>query len=289
MGPARVSASGTPATDTLPGRLNMKYTQSPSRLYPRPRDIPMTLALILVAPFGFPPQPIVPALQDTPDKKEIIEERTEIAFPIRRTIPADKETKGSQPTIVELAGMGVRDKYFINAKVYAFGWYVEPKAARKALTPWIGKTPKEMSRDEKFSKAACADGFMKSLRLVFFRDVDGEDVAEAFDDSLEPRIKTAAKTMKMKDATKDLATFRAIFDAGEIKDGDEILFDLGPGGRIDTYLRGKSAGRIVSPALSWALQDVYLGMDSIEDNEEKARMIERLPETVLKPEPKEGK
>ena len=118
----------------------MKYTQSPSRLYPRPRDIPMTLALLLVAPFGFQPQPIVPALQDTPDKKEIIEERTEIAFPIRRTIPADKETKGSQPTIVELAGMGVRDKYFINAKVYAFGWYVEPKAARKALTPWIGKT-----------------------------------------------------------------------------------------------------------------------------------------------------
>ena len=249
----------------------------------------MTLALLLVAPLGFPPQPITPVSQDAPDKKEVIEERTEIAFPVLRTIPADKDTKGSKATVVELAGLGVRDKYFINAKVYAFGWYVEPKAARKALTPWIGKTPKEMSRDEKFSKAACSDGFAKSLRLVFYRDVDGEDLAEAFDDSLEPRIKTAAKTMKMKDATKDLATFRAIFDAGEVKDGDEIIFDLGSGGRIDTYLRGKSAGRIVSPALSWALQDVYLGMDPIEDNEEKARMIKRLPETVLKPETKKGK
>lgn len=219
----------------------------------------------------------------------IIEERTEIAFPIHRTIPADKDTKGSKGAVVELTGLGVRDKYFINAKVYAFGWYVEPAAARKALTPWIGKTPKEMSRDEKSSKAACEDGFMKSLRMVFYRDVDGEDVAEAFDDSLEPRIKTAAKTMKMKDATEELAIFRAIFDASEIKDGDEIVFDLGDGGRIDTYLRGKSTGRIVSPALSWALQDAYLGMDPIEDNEEKARMIKRLPQTVLQPEPKKGK
>jgi hypothetical protein len=106
---------------------------------------------------------------------------------------------------------------------------------------------------------------MKSLRMVFYRDVDGEDVAE------------------------ERAIFRAIFDASEIKDGNEIVFDLGDGGRIDTYLRGKSAGRIVSPALSWALQDAYLGMDPIEDNEEKARMIKRLPQTVLQPEPKKGK
>jgi hypothetical protein len=195
----------------------------------------------------------------------IIEERAEIAFPIHRTIPADKDTKGSKGAVVQLTGLGVRDKYFINAKVYAFGWYIEPAAARKALTPWIGKTPKEMSRDEKFSKAACEDGFMKSLRMVFYRDVDGEDVAE------------------------ERAIFRAIFDASEIKDGNEIVFDLGDGGRIDTYLRGKSAGRIVSPALSWALQDAYLGMDPIEDNEEKARMIKRLPQTVLQPEPKKGK
>ncbi len=238
----------------------------------------MLLSALLTATLLTPPP-----IQVRPSDEPIVEKRTEIAFDRTRTIPAEKDVPGAKPTTVALAGIGVRDKYFLNVKVYAFGLYMEPVGARKTLAPWIGKSAKEMSKDKKFSKAACSDGFVKSLRLVFYRDVDGEDVAEAFDDSLEPRIKEAVKNKKMQDAAKELTTFRAIFDKGEIKENDEIIFDFFPKGRIDVYLRGKFMGRFDSPALSWALQDVYLGMDSIEDNEEKAKMIGRLPQTLLAP------
>lgn len=205
------------------------------------------------------------------DKVATVEEpKTDVLYPVSR-MAEDGKTK------LVLAGMGVRDKrYVFNFKIYAYGFYVDPVGAKKALGRWKGKSMKQLKDDQGFYNALLKDDFAKSLRLVFVRDVDADEVEEAFSDSIEPRIKKTNDKTQMRVATKAMATFKRFFDMKELEEGDEVIFTWLPGGKLETTVKGKHRPQIVSSALCWALFDIYLGPKPIE-SKGKTTMVERLP------------
>ena len=53
--------------------------------------------------------------------------------------------------------------------------------------------------------------------------------------------------------------FRGYFNLHELPAGSEILFACGPDGRVSARVGAQVKPQIESPALCWALFDVYLG------------------------------
>ncbi len=182
-----------------------------------------------------------------------------------------------------LLGVGIREKTIFGVDVYAMGIYIEPNAARQTLERWEKKTAKELQKDGALYDALLRNGLPTTLRLEMCRDVDGSDMAEAFDESLGPRMMKLFSNQSLKlprgvqlGKVADLQTFRKLFAIDEVKSGVELLFTWDKDGVLYTRVGGKSMGGIHSYALSRALFDVYLGADPISKSAKKA-MIKRLP------------
>ncbi|MBT3340154.1 MAG: hypothetical protein HOM34_04110 [Planctomycetes bacterium] len=161
----------------------------------------------------------------------------------------------------DLAALAVRKKFIF--KVYGFGLYFDSAAmaADAELKKAAGdSTLKELKKDKDFHQAMLSDSFGKSLAWTMVRDVDAEDIGEAFDDQLEPRLESKTKDKKELTAAKEaLGTFAGYFSVGELTEGTTLLFYWEPGGRLHTWIDGKKKGVIESTQLCWALFDVYLG------------------------------
>ena len=205
--------------------------------------------------------------------QSVIEPRTEVAFATHAVFAGSKKEQ-------QLLGAGVRTKTIFAVKVYALGVYVEPLAAAKALVKWQGVKPKKLRQDDKFFAALLAGNFSKTLRWVFVRDVDGEAIAEAFEDQLEPRLKkmakeaqAVAKNEKQEEAAKDaqknaqngLLALKGYFTK-ELKEGQEILFVWHSDGTLITLSDGKILGKIGSGVLAHALFDTTLGEDPVSES-----------------------
>jgi hypothetical protein len=201
--------------------------------------------------------------------RTIEEPKSEVEFPI------EKQALGSERVEV-VTGTGLRTKTIFRVKVYAFALYVDADGARKHLAKWKGRSANQLADDKTFYEALLKDDFGKSLRLVMTRNVDGDDMAEAFDDVLAPRLKKAEKKLEMPGGMEAMKVFRAYFDVDEVEEDTVLDFSWHPGGKLVTAIGGKVMGTIENKALCWALFDVYLGKDPIEEKG-KASVIARFP------------
>ncbi|HEX9792362.1 MAG TPA: chalcone isomerase family protein, partial [Planctomycetota bacterium] len=198
------------------------------------------------------------ARQDGPAPKPVRtvkESATDIAFPVRFAPVGGGDSQ-------ELTGTGVRTKTIFSVKVYAMGLYLDGAKAAQVLERFRETTPARLEKNADFQRALVSDALPKTLRLVMARDVDGEDMAEAFDDSLGPRIEERVKRQADPAAAGELARLRGFFTA-ELKKGHEVVFSAWPGGALHVRIQGKDQPVLKSPALVWALFDVYLGDDPI--------------------------
>lgn len=203
--------------------------------------------------------------------EEWVEEpKSEVRFPLR--IPA----LGTKDAKHLVTGTGLRTKTIFKVKVYAYALYVDEAGAREHLASWKGKTHDQLAADGKFYSKLLHDDFGKSLRLVMTRDVDGEDMAEAFEDALEPRVELAATEYEMPGGAEALAKFRAFFDVDEIVEDTVLDFTWHKGGKLVAAVSGRVVGTVQNKALCWALFDVYLGSDPIEEKG-KRTVIGRFP------------
>ena len=169
-----------------------------------------------------------------------------------------------------LMGTGIRTKTFLKVKVYAFGLYVDSAAAAGALASYAGKDAKALEKDNSFYQALLGMKFPMTLRLVMTRDVGGEDMAEAFDGALRPRVIQAAAEKNMPGGEAALETFRGYFSVGEMTKDSELLFTCTPDGTLSSSVKGTAAAPIASAALCWALFDVYLGSKPISGDGKKS-------------------
>lgn len=181
-----------------------------------------------------------------------------------------------------LMGMGLRTRTVLNVKVYAFGLYVDSAAAAGALAAWAGKDVKMLQKDATFYEALLKLQFPMTLRLLMTRDVDGETMAEAFDGALRPRVQQAAATMNMPGGEQALDTFRGYFSVSQMTKESELVFTCTPDGTLGSRVKGEDKAPIASPALCWALFDVYLGAKPISGNGKKTA-IANFPDLLARP------
>ena len=208
---------------------------------------------------------LVVALQSA----EVTEPNTQVKFPVQLSAPPGG---GAQV----LTGMGVRTRTVLKVKVYAFGLYVDSAAARSALSPWRGKNAEELARDQSLYNEVAKGGFPATLRLVMTRDVGADQMSEAFNEALGPRVAQAGQR-GMTGGPEALTTFRGFF-SNELSKGTELVFARS-GDTLKVSIGGQNKGEIVNGALGWALFDVYLGEKPISTDGKKT-VIARLPEIL---------
>jgi hypothetical protein len=177
-----------------------------------------------------------------------------VEFPVSMTV-AD----GSQQ---QLTGTGIRTRTVLNVKVYAFGLYVDAEGARGALGRWAGRTAAQLSGDNTFYSQLLQLGFPMTMRLVMTRNVSGEQMSEAFDGALRPRV-VAAAGRGMPGGEAALNQFRTFFSVDRLTEGAELVFTCTAAGAFHSKVVGETKPTIESRALCWALFDVYLGSEPI--------------------------
>ena len=213
----------------------------------------------------------------------VLEAETEISFPVYIDI-----AKGERQYLV---GTGVREKFWID--VYGFGVYVDKSSA----APIMRAAFEEASAAEGDDAAAAIidaallnNDFNKTMRWVMARDVEGEDIAEAFDDSLGPDInKLYAKDEKnLAISLKAMAQLRAWFEVTNLVEGDELLF-IWKGNKLDSIVNGKSLGVIDNYGVCYAMFHLFLNEDDPIDDDAYEATIAALklmayPERAFKEE-----
>jgi len=198
-----------------------------------------------------------------------LEEKSKVPFPMEIT------AAGGGSTHV-LAGTGIRTKTFLQVKVYAFGLYVDEAPARSALGSFANQSARDLERNQDFYDRILDRDFGLTLRMVMTRDVGGEDMADAFDGALRPRVQRAATELSMPGGEAALDIFRGYFSVDEMTKESELVFTCTPEGTLSSRVKGESADDIESPALCWALFDVFLGEDPISDGGKKT-VIANIP------------
>jgi hypothetical protein len=197
--------------------------------------------------------------QTCADKKE--EKPTEVTEPATKIkFLSSIKPHGGAPDQF-LLGLGARVKVIIT--VYALGFYLEPKPAADALKGFKGKKAADLEKDKTFYEALLKGEFGKSMRLVMAIDLDNETLNSAFDDSLEPRLKT-------EDGKKALETFKGYFKE-LLKEGDDIVFTWADKGTtLHVSIKGKHVGTIKNADFANALLASYLDDDPASPGAKKA-------------------
>jgi len=204
-------------------------------------------------------------------QEAVTEPSSGVPFPTRLTAPA-----GGEQTLM---GTAVRTRTLLKVKVYAFGLYVDAAGARGALGAFAGRDHKALTGDRSFYAALLEQPFPMTLRLVMTRDVGGEDMAEAFDGALRPRVQQAATEQNMPGGEEALEQFRGYFSVAQMTKGAELLFGCTPSGTLSSLVKGESKPSIESRALCWALFDVYLGDKPISGDGKKS-VVRNFPELL---------
>ena len=198
---------------------------------------------------------------------EVAEPNTQVKFPTELQTP-------SGPPL--LGGTGVRTRTFLKVKVYAFGLYVDAAGARTALAAWRGKSAADLGRDQSLYTELLKGAFPMTLRLVMTRDVGADQMSEAFNEALAPRI-AQAEQRGMTGGADALTRFRGFF-SDRLTKGTELVFSR-TGNTLKVSIGGKDAGEIENGALAWALFDVYLGDKPISPDGKKT-VVARVPEIL---------
>ena len=198
---------------------------------------------------------------------EVAEPNTKVKFPTELQAPSGPQL---------LAGTGVRTRTMLKVKVYAFGLYVDAAGARTALAAWRGKGSADLARDPSLYTELLKGAFPMTLRLVMTRNVGADQMAEAFNDALGPRV-AQAEQRGMTGGAEALAQFRAFF-TDRLAEGTELVFARSET-KLTVSIGGKQVGEIDNAALAWALFDVYLGEKPISSDGKKT-VVARMPEIL---------
>ncbi|MCB9913701.1 MAG: chalcone isomerase family protein [Planctomycetes bacterium] len=215
------------------------------------------------------------ALRAADETETVREPKSKVEFPVRlvgatlaKGLPADAQGAARTLPDLRLCGTGLRTKTWFDVKVYALGLYWDERQGPEVFAAWRDRDAKRLANSADFYDALLEGRCALGLRLVMCRDVDGDDMAEAFEDALKPRLEAALKA-EVRGKAEDLATFRKYFAVDEVKKDVELVFVRTKAGELVSRMNGELLGAIDSPALCRALFDVYLGSDPISKSSKK--------------------
>ena len=142
-----------------------------------------------------------------------------------------------------LLGVGLRTRTIAKVKIYAIGLYVADAAIAGPLKGKAG-TP------ELYRQIVTSD-FKKKVVMKFLRNVSGEQIREAFGDSL-------------KSAGVKSDAWIAYFN--DIRSGQELAIGWTPGVGLETKVAGADKPAINDKALASAIFGIWLGDKPIQDD-----------------------
>ena len=243
------------------------------------------LAVPLLTPTLEPGNPLLaaPIAQGTTEEAKESESGHRYPVSIESTLSEADAKARAKPKTLELLGLGIREKTILAVNVYSYVLYVDRSFVADGLGAWKGKKRKVVERDDALFETLLQQNATKELRLRFCRNVAAEDVVEAFEKSIKPRILARRKGAPGSDAEKlkDVATFRGFFRLDKLKKGNELRFTWHPDGTLSTVVNGERKADLKSPDLCWALFDVYLGKKPISKSS-KRKLVRRLPELLAR-------
>ena len=223
---------------------------------------------------GRPPETPDRPAPETPAPETFVESETKVEFLSRVPTP---RAEGEE---LELVGVAVREKTVFKVNVYAYGIYVEPYGAQAALEETWGETDaKKLKKSDPFFADVLEGEFTKSLRMVFVRKVDGEDVQKAFRKDLGPRIERRVAALELPDESEAFATFQTFFEVEKLTKGAELVLTWHADGRVSSRVLGEDQVDLQAPALGWAIFDLFLGDRPLEPAKRR-KLVSRFP-TVL--------
>ncbi len=234
----------------------------------------LALACWATAPTGYAQESTARTAQEVAPTVE--EDETGIDFPT--WLDLDLGEKDDPLTRHHLLGTGVREKTIFQVNVYGMAMYADKDALGREHRALANKiSPKKVGKDKKLAAALLEGKVALTLRLVFARDIDAEDVREAFEDWLQPRLEDAVKAVKdsekraalKKSTTANLVTFRDFFSV-DITEGDELIMVWETDGSLHTILQGKARKVLKDVHLCRAMFDCYIGEDAAEPDARKS-------------------
>ncbi len=198
------------------------------------------------------------------------------------TLKSDETGKeGVKPLTLDLLGLAIREKTIFNVNVYSYVLYVDQATVKADLGKWKGQSAKALGKDDSLFYKLLSQSGTKEIRMRFCRNVDADDIVDAFEGSLKPRILALKKAEKTGEAAKlaNLNTFRKFFSLDKLKTGNELRFTWHPDGTLSTVVNGVRKKDLMAPALCKAMFDVYLGGKPISKSGKK-KLVKRLPEIL---------
>jgi hypothetical protein len=200
------------------------------------------IAIAVIAIVGIAAVATVVAQGDTVEEKS-----TGKLFP--KTISFAGEYKTFN---LEVTGVGLRKKYW--AKVYGMAHYMEGGQ-------------KYENKDAALT-AALSDQYAKQITMIFVRDVDAEKIQNSFRDG----FKKNASESEMNEISIMVEQFAGYF-FDDIKKGHKFVFQVAPGGRVNTIIHGEEQGPIDSVTFARVLWRIWLGKHSPVDRNRLVEMI----------------
>ena len=170
-----------------------------------------------------------------------------------------------------LTGTGVRKKFGL-AKVYGFGFYVEPGAAREALADWKDKSAGALEDDTKLREAMVDLKADRMAVMAFVRKVGAEKMQDALDDAMDLGVEAGDPARK---------AFIDLWDE-TIAKGEKVQILVSADGVVSVYRKGNKVGSVESAAVGRALLLSWLGPDTVSEDIRKGS-VRRLPEILGAP------
>eukprot|EP01102_Stenamoeba_stenopodia_P017481 TRINITY_DN6268_c0_g1_i1.p1 TRINITY_DN6268_c0_g1~~TRINITY_DN6268_c0_g1_i1.p1 ORF type:complete len:281 (+),score=65.88 TRINITY_DN6268_c0_g1_i1:77-844(+) len=221
---------------------------------------------------------VVEPSTNTPFPRELTIDLHATSTPISSSSSSSSSSASPSSITTSLGTVGVRTKWMVS--VYAFGLYFdfENQALLTALrTRW--RTHAGAIRSGKGTPTTLFDDLLrpnvdKVLRLVMVRGIKGDDLKEAFEQSIPPRLAiiSASKKERGKKAAgvhEAFKQFKQHFSKKNLVKGTEVTFLWSSNTQeLRTLIDGKEVGKIGSNGydICWALFDLYLGDNPISEN-----------------------
>lgn len=198
-----------------------------------------------------------PPLSSAAAAEVSVEPATGVAFAQTRSAPG-----AAAP--LELTGVGVRTKLFF--KVYAFGLYVDPEAARAALQRWTGHPAGSLAADAGLRQALVELPGDRVALLHFVMSVSDRKMREAMTEAMD-------RGLPADDPAR--AAFLALWNA-PIEKHEEVLLHFSGDGTVVLIRRGVSLGAVKSPLLARCLLQSWLGPDPVSEDIRRG-VVSRIP------------
>ena len=135
-------------------------------------------------------------------------------------------------TALTLNGLGLREATIFNVSVYVAALYLEHKT---------GDADQVIRVPEK-----------KRLVLHFVRDVDGDDIADAFREGFEKNA--GAPIAPLEDRIKQLSAMLT-----DVKDGQSVAFTVRPGAGLTVETQGATKGTIAGDDFAQPFLAIWFG------------------------------